>query len=157
MIRFDAITAKAKASIRSNTAFNMWCIATFGKLAKIYVGIDESNPPGQENCPFVAISCPQRTAGVEAAESTYQLIITFGLTCESITTDSTGDQTIDGLTLMSEMWEKIWLSLVAGFSDNVHLSEEDTTLEGVITFPLFVGASQVNINIPTIIGAEITL
>jgi hypothetical protein len=157
MIRFDAITANAKTTIRNNAAFNAWCIENFGKQAKIFIGIDEGNPPRQEDCPFVAISCPQRMAGVEADTIVYQMIVTFGVTSEDVSIDTNGDQTLIGLTLMSQMWEKLWLALVAGFSDNVFLSEEDTTLEGVITFPMFIGASQININIPNLIGAEITL
>lgn len=157
MVKFSDITSHAKTAIRADAALEAWCQDKFSKSPKIYIGLDVANPPKESDCPFIALVAPRRTGGVEAGMLTHELVITFGLVCSDITVDSTGDETIEGGNLIGDMWELIWAVLVAQFSTNVFLSEEDTTIDGVVTFPLFVGASQVNIHIPVIMGADLSL
>jgi hypothetical protein len=157
MLQFRDITAAAKSAIRADATLEAWSQLKFGKSVKIYVGLDAANPPKESDCPFVALVAPGRKAGVEANDSTYELVVTFGLVCPDITSDVTGDETMEGCGLIGDLWELIWTALVTGFSQNVFLSVEDTTIDGVVTFPLFIGASSININVPAIIGAEISL
>jgi hypothetical protein len=158
MIKFSAITAKAKTAVTTNSALLSWCQDNFGRAPKVYIGLDASNPPAEADCPFIAFVSPSRTGGMEASEQTFDLIVTFGLVSETVTADSNGNQTIAGTDLIGDFWELIWAALVAGFgSANAYLSQEDTTIDGVVTFPLFVGASQITLTVPVTMGVDITL
>lgn len=158
-VTFKNITDQAKAVVKADTALATWCDSKFGRAPKVYIGMDAANPPQESDCPFIAFVVASRKGGMEAGETIFELIVTFGLVCSTMTKDTgeAGDETLEGVNLIGEFWELIWAALAADFSPNVFLSEEDTDIDGVVTFPLFLGASQITIRIPTILGADLSL
>jgi len=42
-------------ALASSAAISSWCVAEYGQAHKVYMNFDRRNPPGENDCPYVAI------------------------------------------------------------------------------------------------------
>lgn len=65
----------AQAALLSDAELMAWCTAQFGRKATVWLGFDNSNPPDDGECPFVAIAAVEQARGGERGEIMWRLMV----------------------------------------------------------------------------------
>jgi hypothetical protein len=147
-----AILEAARDAVKDNAALLAWCASEYESDLTVFVGLDEGNPPGESDCPFVAFFPDRFGIGQERAEHEHGFGMLFGILNE---TKSETENVVEyrGVYDLSDFWELLWNALVAEFSEEVALSAADAELEPIDLFPLFLGAVDVTLEVTQTLGA----
>ena len=132
-----------------------WCQTNFSKDATIYLGFDVREPPGEESAPFIVLHPGPAQEGDEERQFSYVVMVDWGIVAET-TDNSGGVNSLTGLRLADE-FGRIILNALRGANDNISLSSWTYSVEPVEFFPLILAGMVLTINIPHLIGGEISL
>ena len=154
-VTLHAVMDRAAAVLAADAALLAWC-ATHYVPPKIQIGLDERNRPGPEDCPVIVIRPDSARLGQTQSEDSFTILIDWAVYDETIS-DAGPARVYTAVRRVDELGVLIWSSLVSGFSDRVALDRTEYALETVERFPLVLGGMDITINVPRVIGAEITL
>jgi len=146
-VTLTEITQDLRDALASDQALNDWCLAELGELPTIFVGIDERNKPGLQDCPLIIIRPETIAGGQEQAAIEPVLYVDWGLVNDEITT-ADRIREYQGVYQSDRMGNLIWNALRSAGPDYA-LSQSDYTLESVRFFPMHVGGMDIKISIPT--------
>ncbi|MFZ5586142.1 MAG: hypothetical protein ACOZHQ_09455 [Thermodesulfobacteriota bacterium] len=156
MLGFGRFLALFRDAIKNDDAIAAWCQAEFGKALSIFVGIDQRNPPGPDQCPLAIIQ-PDHAVdgdGLEERVKRYTLEVQWAVSNEA-TASSGGVTELAGLAQVDRLGQLIWDAL-ADCHPNLELSSADIEVEPVAFFPMVVAGAAITINVPVLISAEIS-
>lgn len=86
MITLSAILDRAAAKLATDAALLAWCQAQFGKAPLIFIGLDEQNPPGVDQCPCIVLRPTHAVDGDEAEEFAYTFRVDWAVANSAQTT-----------------------------------------------------------------------
>lgn len=142
-------------TLAGTAALDAWCQTNFTKDAAIFVGFDVREPPGKAHAPFIVIQPGAAMEGDEVGMYQYNISVDWGVVVETTTT--TGQvKEVDGLAKVDEMG-RIILDAIRSASSNVVLSSWTYTVEPVEFFPMILAGLDLTLNVPHLIGGQITL
>lgn len=150
------VVDKVVTALSTNAALIAWADATYDKTITILVGLDERNRPGPETCPLILVRPESQSLGQGAAEMQHRVQIDWAVYDDATTTSGTVTE-YTGVRRIDEMGRLVWDALKAGVSDEVAMDRSEYVLETVERFPMLLGGMDITINVPQLIGAEITL
>jgi hypothetical protein len=133
-----------------------WAVQHYGTPAKIYEGYDVDNPPGESECPFVAIYPVSRATGQAQEYKRHSFMV------ECAVLDTEGPQAVDHSPAIvrfnggSRAMELLKLSetVLAGAAHGGILESVDAVFETIELFPLIVAAMTVTIRETITIGMD---
>ncbi|MBF0410929.1 MAG: hypothetical protein HQM10_26525 [Candidatus Riflebacteria bacterium] len=100
--------SEVKAALNGNSAINSWCQENFGRIPKIFIGIDPKNPPEMEkNTPMICIGTGVRYREPAQAYIVHALDVACSIECNEIIVtgqveEYTGINLVDEFALMVE-------------------------------------------------------
>ena len=157
MITYTDILEKMKIVLVDDITLWEWCEINFNSSPKIFIGIDDRNPPGKKDCPLIILrpSSAGAEIGQEQSPHIYKVLVDWAILDETV---NANDNLVEyqGVYEADNMGQLIWQALKS-FSDNVSLSRSNYILEPISYFPMIVGGMDLEIIVPNVIGAEITL
>lgn len=155
MISVSNLIQTFRDALAADGALTSWCQAQFSEQQKIFVGIDEKNPPGQADCPLVILRPDPASEGLEAGTFVYRLLVDMGIMDETVdVTDNIVEYA--GIYKLDHMAGLVWDALVNA-QGNLVLGKREYTLEPVKFFPLMLAGLDIEISVPNVIGGEITM
>lgn len=150
------IVDKISATLAADAELTAWADEKYEKAVTILVGLDERNKPGPASCPLILIRPDRQGLGQSVAGMDHRVQIDWAVHDDTVTT--TGSVTeYTGVRRVDEMGRLIWDALRGGISGHVAIDQAEYVLETVERFPLLLGGMDITINVPQLIGAEITL
>ncbi len=66
-------------AIASDENLASWCSLTYSKTATVLDEFDEQDPPGESDCPYVAVQTESKTVGVGIQDKTHEFMVVCGL------------------------------------------------------------------------------
>ena len=112
-------------------SIEQFCQDYFNKDPWIQIGIDEKNPPGEKDCPFIVLIPGPAHEGEETPEYVYTLNVLWALISKEIKKYSYLNEQ-KGLYLLDEFGEIIWKTLT-GISENIAMSKSIYDIEQIET------------------------
>jgi hypothetical protein len=91
-------------ALAADTALEAWCQEQFVKSATILLGLDERDPPGENDYPLVAIVGCTQERGDMARELSWKVFVGVGVVNEEIVIE-TNTKTATGLLQAEELRE----------------------------------------------------
>jgi len=64
-MNIDTLVATIRDAIHDDSATQTWCTTNYGRNHKVYSGINVDSPPGQDDCPLVAIFYGEKDVGYD--------------------------------------------------------------------------------------------
>ena len=154
-ITMTAILQKMRDLLKASTAISTWSTTKYGKVPTIYVGMDLKHQPKADTMPHVVLIPDGKDEGVEQSTHVYSVLVAWCVSDSGITP---GTHTIeyDGLYNSDAFGQLIW-SCLSDFSANCPASRCEYEVDGAVVLPLFPGYMTIEIRVPVVMGATITL
>lgn len=130
-------------------------VADTGEEPTVIIGEDTRNMPGADDAPCIVIVPGTNRGGQESSEYVYSVSVDWLISDDSVT-ESGRSKKYNGLLKSDRLGEAIWTSL-CGASSIIALTDRTFAVAALEQFPLFLGMMDITINVPQLIGAEITL
>jgi len=121
----------------------------------VIIGEDTRNRPGADDAPCIILVPGQSTGGQESSMYEFSISVDWLIADDSVTEDARSKK-YDGPLKADRLGEAIWKSLGEA-SSQIALSNRVYAVAAVEQFPLIIGMMDITINVPHVIGAEITL
>jgi hypothetical protein len=150
------VVDKISAVLAADAALAAWADDKYDTTVAILVGMDERNRPGPELCPLILIRPDRQDIGQSVTQMQHRVQIDWAVHDDTVTTAGTVTE-YTGVRRVDEMGRLIWDALCSGISDHVAIDQSEYVLEIVENFPMLIGGMDITINVPQLIGAEITL
>lgn len=148
----DAISA----AIAQDSAIAAWCTTTYGHTHKVFVSLDLRNPPGQDDCPYVALWPDDKLVGYGISEKGHGLMFDISVYDESTRThDGIGNLVEYNGVARVEALRKLVETAVAGVDlGNVSLENIDIQYDSPESFPFFTAGMAVSFQEENMLGAD---
>jgi hypothetical protein len=79
------MTAAVRDAIKADQTIASWCQQKYGRQHKVYVGIDDENPPAEEDYPLVAIIPFEHRWGLKSRLEEARAILVCGVVQKAVT------------------------------------------------------------------------
>lgn len=156
MIDVHDILTLFASKIAASTDIDTWCASNFsGKDLTIFIGVDTREPPGKAHAPFVVLQPGPALEGDEVSTFQYQVTVDWCIVDEGVTITGT-TRKISGLEKVDALGRMI-LAALRPASANVTLSSWNYTVEQVEFFPMIMAGLDLTLNVPHLIGGELSL
>lgn len=140
----DALAASAE--------INDYCLAHYGRIPKIFIGISRKAPPTESDCPYIVIRPGTKEEG-EIGEFTYVISVGWAIKNENQTElGSVVEQ--DGVFECDALGQMIYEAL-AEVSPSNPITRSRYEIEPIEFYPQFVGQMELEISITPAIGGSI--
>ncbi|MCE5306361.1 MAG: hypothetical protein LLG20_01845 [Acidobacteriales bacterium] len=158
MITLEQILDKMAEVLLANVALRTWIEENCQRELTIQIGEDGANPAGAEDCPIVILTpWPRGTElGEDISERQYRVEIDWLLHDDRIDTRTHNLKVYQGVYAADQLGQLVYAALLE-FSNSVTISKADYGIDAVLTWPLIAGGMTVFVNVPNLIGAEVTL
>jgi hypothetical protein len=158
MISIIQILQLFQTALTTDGTFLAWCNANLGAAPLVQVGEDAQDPVGAKDAPAVIlVPGPDYPRG--QGEETWLLSVGVDwiVKKEGVTT-SGRSKTYAGLATVDQFGEEILAALKrAVASSSVDLSRVGYSIDPILNYPYFEAGMDVEISIPNVIGASISL
>lgn len=151
MSDMNTLLTSIRDAIASNAAIKVWTQATYTKDHKVFVGVDTKNPPGEADCPCVALSPSEKHGGNSEDVITH----VFNVSCEIIDETSTTTGNIveySGVQDIETFRQKV-LAAVDGVA-GIRITKVETGYETIMFFPSFMCDMEITIEQETEFGDD---
>lgn len=142
----DVLTA-AKTALRADTDIAAWVTSNYATTLKIYVGEDATNPPGENDAPFVVLTPGTVPYEMGTASMTREPVIEvdFGVLDRGITkADSDFTVTHDGLLKADALGNLIRVCLQTALGEE-YFRSCNYLLDAALRWPLIEGGMTVRL------------
>jgi hypothetical protein len=141
------------AGLAANSALSSWSTTNYGRVPKIYINIDDRNPPGEAQCPYILLYPTAWHGGM--AEKTIDLDMiacvhdsTFRTYTDSDIIEYNGVQNVIELLDLA-------VNVVAGVNvANALLNEIHAEFDTISAFPFFMALAPITYVEPLCLGAD---
>jgi hypothetical protein len=142
----------------ADSALSTYCTGTLGGALKVYVGLDEKNPPMISNCPFLVI-VPQGTRpGYQEDMHSWSVVIYLGIN-DGMFSDyqSKGATEMRGFHRIDSMWNLVQTAL-DGLATTTNVTADMIQYQvNMEAFPLIQASAMIQARLPNTIGINIAL
>ena len=147
-------TRKWRDAIANSAAISAFCSQKYGKPLSLYVGIDGKKSPTDKNCPLVVIFPGGKTEGIGEGEYSYTGSIGWSIVQPNVTvTDGLAENT--GVYEADELGQLI-LTTIAEINPSYPVTRVDYSFESNDFFPQYPGRMDITIQIPVVMGTQIS-
>ena len=154
-ITITTILQKMRDFLLADAAIEAWAQTKYGRKPVLYVGVDLKKMPKEDTVPHIILLPDGKDEGLEQGTHVYQVIVAW---CVRDTSVTTGAQSVEyeGLYNSDALGQLIWECL-SNLSSNCPASRCEYDVEGSAMAPLFPGYMTIEIRVPVVMGATITL
>jgi hypothetical protein len=143
------------AGLAANTALSAWATTNYGRVPKIYINIDERNPPGETECPYVLLFPTAARYGRGVREKTIELQM---VTCLFDATFRTYTDTdiieYKGVQNCVELLDLAVNAIAAIATGNALLQDVAAEFDTIEAFPFFMALAPITYVEPLCLGAD---
>ena len=154
-ITITEILQKLRDLIVESDDLATWCDTKYDKSPTIFVGIDSRHPPTEDSMPHILLLPGGKDEGTEESIHIYRVHVSWCVKDTGVTQTENVIE-YDGVYNTDALGQLIW-NILAGFSTNCPASRVEYDIEGAAFVPLFPGTMTIEIRVPVVIGATITL
>lgn len=152
-IPLSVIANRWVAAIKDNEPINDFCQAKYGKDLTIYVGYDDAGAPLEEDCPCVIVLMDSKSEGLANSYS-YTLQIVWGISRmhsvrEGRVVNYTG-------AFESDELGQLLIECIMAVNPNYPVISIDYETDNVSWRPVYPGKATLTIEIPHVIGGQVT-
>ena len=155
MITISDLLNEFSDRLLADTELTAAFVTETGAQPTVIIGEDARNMPGPDDAPCIVVTPGTSRGGQESGEYVYSMSIDWLISDDSVT-ESGRSKKYGGPLKSDRLGEAIWKSLCAA-SANIALSDRTYAVATLEQFPLVIGMMDITINVPQLIGAEITL
>jgi len=131
------LTAAIASVLEDNSTLTDWVDTTYGHALKTYIGIDNRQPPGPDDCPHVILFPAGKIAGDGIEEKEYVVRVRVALVQEE-STPAGLRITQDGITELDTMVGYVIDAIADGLDTiGVQWMGYESSFETVEHFPMF--------------------
>lgn len=154
-ITMTAILQKARDLLVADTVLAAWAETNYGKAPTVFVGADIKHMPKEDTMPNIILLPDGKEEGMEAAIDLYRVLVAW---CIKDDGKTVGTNTIecDGLYKSDALGQLIW-DCLSKFSANCPASRCEYDVDGAVMAPLFPGYMTIEIHVPVVMGATVSL
>jgi len=128
--------------IANDQTLKDWCKAKFYQEHTVFLGVDEDNPPDDENYPVIALSYPRLSHG-DRSRIVIEIDMAAGIINEEIEEDSTGRiKTMAGIIDAENFIYKAEKAILSGYLGKTTFKREHLQMS---VFPQFISFSTVTV------------
>lgn len=155
MITISDLLTAFQDRLLADTVLTAAFVTETGTEPTVIIGEDARNMPGPDDAPCIAITPGMSRGGQESGEYVYSVSVDWLISDDSVT-EGFRSKTYTGLLKSDRLGEEIWRSL-CDVSPHIALSDRTFAVAALEQFPLVIGMMDITINVPQLIGAEISL
>lgn len=154
-ISLETIAKKWRDAIANSTAIGDFCTTNYGKVPKIYVGLDPRHKPTSSDCPYIVLGGFTKHEGLE--QGTYHYAGSVGwVVYETAVASVTGQvNELQGLYHLDQLGQLIW-EAIAEINPNYPLSELSYSIDMLDYVPQYAGNADIIISVPVTMGATLS-
>ena len=145
---------KWRDAIANSAAISAFCIEKYNKPLSLYVGIDGKKPPTDKNCPLVIVFPGGKVEGGGEAECRYTGSIGWSIIQPGVANQDGITENI-GLYEADELGQLI-LTAIAEINPSYPVTRVEYSFESNEFFPQFPGRMDITIQVPVVMGMQIT-
>ena len=141
----DVKNAWIDALIEPGSALTVWCLETYGRACRVYVGMDEDHQPGQDDCPCVEIAVAGRVTGPAVNPREYLFTAVMSLYDDArvdhdnpLVSECAG---VDRLETFTEHVSDLFLGVINDHAVNASVDEHIVENNSIESFPFFQSGS----------------
>lgn len=158
-IQISDILRKFKSVIKDDLMLTAFTQEKYGKAPFLFVGGDLAAPPNESTMPHIVIlpgEDPSKEEGAERGNNHYFIGVAWAVHDEQIDDSEENSCEFVGLYNCDRMGQLIWESL-REFSANCPASMAEYTVYGAGISGVYAGTMLIQIDVPTVMGAEISI
>lgn len=152
-LKLSDILNRWRDAIQSSQAIREYCIAKYGRVPKIYIGMNGKQLPADSDCPFIVLYPGAKTEGLELQEYTYTLTVSWTILQSAINTANEVNE-YTGVSECDNLGQLIYLELAQLSTDNP-ISAVDYSIESSAYYPRFLGRMELTLKITSVNGYDI--
>jgi len=147
------ITNKWFAAIAGSAAISAFCMSTYGKPLSLFYGINGKNPPEAQFCPLVIVFPGDKDEGIGEINS-YTISVGWSILQPAVTVN--GSTYVNSGVDEADTLGQLILTTVAEINPSFPIRRVRYGFESNDFFPQFPGRFDATIEIPLVMGAELT-
>lgn len=135
-----------------------WCLTTYGRECRVFVGMDEDHRPSKDECPCVELIVPGRVTGPDVDPREYLFSAVMTLHDEdavdhddAMVTEHAG---VDRLETFTEYVRDLFLGVVNANAGNASVDEHMVENNSIESFPFFQSGSLFRVTEPWTTGSS---
>lgn len=126
----------------------------YGRPLRVYIGLDDRDRPGPEQCPLLIIRPQELRTGEEALE--YTVLVDWAVWDEEII--EVGDRReYAGVRRLDAIGSRIRAALDESMPQVLQMVVAEMTLETIAKFPLLLGGVDLVFSVPAMLSEPLTL
>lgn len=152
-MNINTLIESFKTAISTSADLNQWCVATYDRAPKVYINIDNRNPPGEEECPFCVIHPVSKRVGFGVSTKRHSFEVDCCIYDES--TRTTGQVVEYNSVRRIEEFRKLVENAIAAIDiDPALLEEIDIEYEFIESFPFAWAGMTIGLSEDFILGTD---
>ena len=154
-MRIDTLLITLFNAIASDSTLKTWATTQYGHIHKVFVNIDQNNPPKESDCPFVVIAKSSKSEGQGIDPKVHGFLVRCAINDDSTTTPSHSNITLYTGVANLETFRRYTRNAITGASFGNLTVESILTEYGPLeSFPWFDCEMSININEDFVLGGE---
>lgn len=142
MADMNTLLQALRDGIAADSATKTWCTTNYTRNHKVYVGLDQENPPEDDAYPIVSVYPLSKSAGNDVERKSHQFGVMLGVYDTSLATvDKTNVVEYNGVQRI-EAFRRLVAAAVNAALTTVRITETEITYEALELFPYFLCEQQ---------------
>lgn len=154
MADMNTLLQALRDGIADDSATKTWCNTNYGQDHKVYVGLDQDNPPDQNNYPIVSVYPLSKRGGYSADEVNHQFGIMVGIYDTSLATGGKTNVVEYKGVQNVEAFRKLVAAAIKTAVTTVRIAEVEIVYEALEVFPYFLCEQQITLIEDTEFGSD---
>ncbi len=137
MADMNALIQALRDGIADNSAVKAWCQATYGKDHKVYLGIDQDNPPAETAYPLVSLYPLSKKGGLFEERKTHEFGVSLGIYDSTLAAGGKTNVIEYNGVQRIEAFRKLISAAISAALTTVRIIGSESTYEALELFPYF--------------------
>lgn len=154
-IEVNTTLSAIAAALAANTALSAWATTNYGRVPKIYINIDDRNPPGEAEAPYILLYPAAARYGRGAREKTIELQLVACVFDDDFKTYTDTDIIeYTGVQNCVELLDLAVTAIATVNTGNALLQDISAEFDTITAFPFFMAWAPITYVEPLCMGAD---
>lgn len=127
----------------------------YGRPPRLFVGLDDRDRPGPEQCPLILVRPQEFRAGAEEVLE-YTVLVDWAVWDEEVA-EAADKREYAGVRRLDAMGMRICDALEESLPDALQMVVSELSLETIARFPLMLGGVDLTFRVPAMLSKHLTL
>lgn len=127
-----------RTAVTGSAAISAWCQDNYQQEVKVFIGLDERDPPAESDYPLVHLFPQNKETGLAVADKQHVFGATAGICDET----AAGDNELPQVAKLEAFRVLVQAAMLAALPDGITCNRISTEYETVGLFPFFLVTSE---------------